>query len=98
MRQALLPLPQQQASTASRRRKSGRQKTQRNQVQRQVTPQRSGAADVLGCTAALAIAAAWFSAHGMMTLFPGAPLSVVAMPPAMEAGQGRWDGLPDDCR
>jgi hypothetical protein len=35
----------------------------------------------------LAAAAAWFSTRGMVVLFPGAPLSVVAMAVAMEAAK-----------
>src|SRR5712671_2619323 len=36
---------------------------------------------------ALAGAAAWFSIRGMVVLFPGAPMSVVAMALAMEAAK-----------
>jgi hypothetical protein len=46
-------------------------------------------ADVMAYTAAIALAgaAAWFSVRGMVVLFPGAPLSVVAMAVAMEGAK-----------
>jgi hypothetical protein len=40
-----------------------------------------------GAACALASAAAWFSVKGMIVLFPGAPMSVVAMTVAMEASK-----------
>jgi hypothetical protein len=45
--------------------------------------------DVAAYTAAIALAgaAAWFSIRGMVVLFPGAPMSVVAMAVAMEAAK-----------
>jgi hypothetical protein len=47
------------------------------------------AVDVAAYIAAIALAgaAAWFSIRGMVVLFPGAPLSVVAMAVAMEAAK-----------
>src|SRR5258708_7560444 len=44
---------------------------------------------VLPYTAAIALAgaAAWFSVHGMVTLFPGAPMAVVGMAVAMESAK-----------
>jgi hypothetical protein len=54
-----------------------------------VAPHRNGGIDVAAYTAAIALAsaAAWFSVHGMVTLFPGAPLSVVGMAVAMEGAK-----------
>jgi hypothetical protein len=50
---------------------------------------RNGAIDVAAYVAAvtLATAAAWFSVHGMVTLFPGAPMSVVGMAITMEVAK-----------
>src|SRR5499427_3173914 len=47
----------------------------------------SRAADLLAYTVAIGLAgcAAWFSIKGMVVLFPGAPVAVVAMATAMEA-------------
>lgn len=53
---------------------------------------------------ALAGAAAWFSVRGMTVLFPGAPLSVIAMSMAMESAKlvtagwlaRRWCVTPND--
>jgi hypothetical protein len=49
----------------------------------------SAGLDVTACLAAIGLAAvaAWFSIRGMVVLFPGAPLSVVAMAFAMEAAK-----------
>jgi hypothetical protein len=54
-----------------------------------VTAPRNGGADVTAyvAAAALATAAAWFSVNGMVVLFPGAPLSVIAMAVAMESAK-----------
>jgi hypothetical protein len=47
------------------------------------------AADVMAYVAAIALAgaAAWFSIRGMVVLFPGAPVSVIAMAVAMESAK-----------
>jgi uncharacterized coiled-coil protein SlyX len=53
-------------------------------------PRRHGAAGDLaayGAAIALAGAAAWFSIRGMVVLFPGSPMSVIAMAVAMEAAK-----------
>jgi hypothetical protein len=48
-----------------------------------------GAIDVLAYAAAIALAgaAAWFSIWGMVVLFPGAPMSVIAMAVSMESAK-----------
>jgi hypothetical protein len=48
-----------------------------------------GAIDAMpyGAAVALAASAAWFSVRGMVVLFPGAPVSVVAMSVAMESAK-----------
>jgi hypothetical protein len=50
---------------------------------------RHGAIDALAYVAAIGLsgAAAWFSIHGMVVLFPGAPMSVIAMSIAMEGAK-----------
>jgi hypothetical protein len=46
-------------------------------------------AEVAAYTAAIALAgaAAWFSISGMVVLFPGSPMSVIAMAVAMESAK-----------
>src|SRR5712664_1723726 len=53
-----------------------------------VTAARTGI-DAIAYAAAIALAgcAAWFSIRGMVVLFPGAPLAIVAMAVAMEGGK-----------
>jgi hypothetical protein len=54
-----------------------------------ITTPATSRADVTPYIAALALAgsAAWFSVRGMTVLFPGAPLSVIAMSVAMESAK-----------
>jgi hypothetical protein len=62
-----------------------------NDINASVTLARPGmhASDVTAYVAAIALAgaAAWFSIRGMVVLFPGAPMSVIAMAVAMESAK-----------